>query len=77
MCICTMEVSEVAVKTQSFNTRQTMSTNTFEVFQSRDAAAKDVALHHHDFFEVYFFCFAVCRCAMHILLFFVKGPCVF
>ena len=50
-----MEVSEVAVKTQSFNTRQKMSTNTFEVFHYRDAAAKDVALHHHDFFEVYFF----------------------
>ncbi len=45
----------MAVRAQSFNTRQKMGTNTFEVFHYRDAAIKEVALHHHDFYEVYFF----------------------
>ncbi len=45
----------MAVRAQSFNTRQKMSTNTFEVFHYRDTAIKEVALHHHDFYELYFF----------------------
>ena len=46
---------EMAVRAQAFNTRQKMSTNTFEVFHYKDTATKEVALHHHDFYEVYFF----------------------
>ena len=45
----------MAVRAQAFNTRQKMSTNTFEVFHYKDTATKEVALHHHDFYEVYFF----------------------
>jgi len=32
-----------------------MSNNTFEVFRYRDTHIQEVALHHHDFFEIYFF----------------------
>ena len=42
-------------KSQSFNTRQHMKTNTYEVFRYKDAVPKEVALHHHDFYEIYFF----------------------
>ncbi len=42
-------------KTQNFNTRQRMKGNTFEIFRYKDAYPKEVALHHHDFYEVYFF----------------------
>ncbi len=42
-------------KTQSFNTRQRMKGNTFEVFRYKDAHPKEVPLHHHDFYEIYFF----------------------
>ena len=45
----------MAVRAQSFNTRQKMSNNTFEVFHYRDSDIKEVALHHHDFYEIYFF----------------------
>lgn len=45
----------MASRTQSFNTRQKMGSNTFEVFHYRDEYIKEVALHHHDFYEVYFF----------------------
>ncbi len=45
----------MATKSQRFNTRQTMHSNTFEVFRYKDAYLKEVALHHHDFYEVYFF----------------------
>lgn len=45
----------MAVRAQSFNTRQRMQNNTFEIFHYRDANIGEVALHHHDFFEVYFF----------------------
>ena len=44
----------MAVKHQRFDTRQTMQRNTFEVFRYKDAYLKEVALHHHDFNEVYF-----------------------
>ncbi len=32
-----------------------MMSEDFEIFHYRDAYLKDVALHHHDFFELYFF----------------------
>ena len=45
----------MATKHQRFDTRQTMHNNTFEIFRYKDAYLKEVALHHHDFYEVYFF----------------------
>lgn len=42
-------------KIQRFDTRQYMRSNTFEIFRYKDAYMKEVALHHHDFYEVYFF----------------------
>ena len=45
----------MATRTQAFSNRQKMNRNTFEVFHYRDAYPKEVALHHHDFYEIYFF----------------------
>jgi len=45
----------MATKTHSFTSRQKMRTNTFEVFHYKDSHMTEVALHHHDFYEVYFF----------------------
>lgn len=45
----------MAPKPQSFDSRQHMQKNTYEVFHYRDDHPKDVALHHHDFYEIYFF----------------------
>ena len=45
----------MATKHQRFDVRQTMHNTTFEVFRYKDAYLKEVALHHHDFYEVYFF----------------------
>ena len=45
----------MASKAQRFETRQHMNKNTFEIFRYKDAYLKEVALHHHDFYEVYFF----------------------
>ena len=45
----------MATKSQAFNSRQYMRGNTFEIFRYKDAYPKEVALHHHDFYEVYFF----------------------
>ena len=45
----------MASKNQRFDTRQTMHRNTFEIFRYKDSYLKEVALHHHDFYEVYFF----------------------
>lgn len=45
----------MATKTHSFTSRQKMRTNTFEVFHYKDTHMTEVALHHHDFYEVYFF----------------------
>ena len=42
-------------KIQRFDDRQHMKTGTFEIFRYRDDYPKEVALHHHDFYEVYFF----------------------
>ena len=45
----------MAVKPQHFEPRQYMRSDTYEVFLYKDAYLKEVALHHHDFYEVYFF----------------------
>ena len=45
----------MATRHQKFDTRQTMHGTTFEIFRYKDAYLKEVALHHHDFYEVYFF----------------------
>ena len=45
----------MATRHQKFDTRQIMHGNTFEIFRYKDAYLKEVALHHHDFYEVYFF----------------------
>jgi hypothetical protein len=45
----------MASRTHSFTTRQKMSRNTFEIFHYRDETVQEVTLHHHDFYEVYFF----------------------
>lgn len=41
--------------TQAFNTRQVMSRAGFEIFHYHDPEIKEIPIHHHDFFEVYFF----------------------
>lgn len=43
------------VKTQRFENRQHMQCNTYEVFRYKDDYPKEVMLHHHDFYELYFF----------------------
>ena len=40
---------------QRFDPRQHMRTGDFEIFHYRDSAPGPVAIHHHDFYEVYFF----------------------
>ena len=45
----------MAVKHQRFEARQTMHNQTYEIFRYKDAYPKEVTLHHHDFYEVYFF----------------------
>ncbi len=45
----------MASRPQTFTTRQMMRRNTFEIFHYRDQSLQDVALHHHDFYEIYFF----------------------
>ena len=45
----------MASRAQTFNTRQRMNRDSFEVFHYRDESVKEVALHHHDFYEIYFF----------------------
>lgn len=43
------------VGAQSFDSRQSMKNKQFEVFHYRDKKMDNVGIHHHDFFEVYFF----------------------
>jgi AraC-like DNA-binding protein len=45
----------MAHKTHNFTDRQKMSRNTFEIFHYKDENRKEVPLHHHDFYEIYFF----------------------
>ncbi|HIS98833.1 MAG TPA: helix-turn-helix domain-containing protein [Candidatus Faecaligallichristensenella faecipullorum] len=41
---------------QPFTRRQIMLKNQYEIYRYHDAHLSEVALHHHDFYEVYFFC---------------------
>ena len=43
------------VRVQRFDSRQMMKDKRFEVFHYRDKKMDGVSIHHHDFFEVYFF----------------------
>ena len=45
----------MASRPQTFNTRQMMRRNSYEIFHYRDESMQEVALHHHDFYEIYFF----------------------
>ncbi len=40
---------------QNFTVRQKMLSSTFEIYRYRDSYLHQVALHHHDFYEVYLF----------------------
>ena len=40
-------------RNQRFDPRQTMQTDTFEVFHYKDPSPSAVEVHHHDFYEVY------------------------
>lgn len=42
-------------KTYTITDRQHMQSLTYELFRYRDSNPRDVALHHHDFYEIYFF----------------------
>ena len=42
-------------RTQRFDPRQTMRSKTFEIFHYHDSKPGSVEVHHHDFYEVYFF----------------------
>jgi len=41
-------------RSQSFDPRQTMQSETFEVFHYREPRPNTVEVHHHDFYEVYY-----------------------
>jgi len=45
----------MATRTHSFTSRQKMSRSTYEIFHYKDESIQEVALHHHDFYEIYFF----------------------
>ena len=45
----------MASRTHHFTSRQKMSKATFEIFHYRDESMQEVGLHHHDFYEIYFF----------------------
>lgn len=40
---------------QIFDTRQSMSNKHFEIFHYCDQSMRNIGVHHHDFYEVYFF----------------------
>ena len=41
--------------TQKWDSRQHMLSDNYEIFHYKDSYLKDVALHHHDFYEIYCF----------------------
>lgn len=45
----------MAKRAQSFDPRQNMSGKHYEIFHYYDRNKRDVDLHHHDFYEIYFF----------------------
>ncbi len=42
-------------KVQNFITRQYMLQHSYEIYRYRDSYLNEVALHHHDFYEIYLF----------------------
>ncbi len=42
-------------KAQIFDSRQSMKNGQFEVFYYKDRRPSDIGVHHHDFYEIYFF----------------------
>ncbi|MBP3673322.1 MAG: helix-turn-helix domain-containing protein [Oscillospiraceae bacterium] len=40
---------------QRFDSRQSMKNKRFEVFHYRDKKLENISVHHHDFYEIYFF----------------------
>lgn len=42
-------------RSQTFNPRQHMIRRNYEIFRYRDTYLNEVALHHHDFYEIYLF----------------------
>lgn len=40
---------------QPFSKRQTMMNPTYEIHHYKDSYLEEIALHHHDFYEIYFF----------------------
>ena len=45
----------MAKRTHVFDPRQNMNRPDFEIFHYQDAKMQEVELHHHDFYEVYYF----------------------
>ena len=45
----------MAKLTQKFDARQKMSRKNFEIFHYKDAKINSVDIHHHDFYEIYYF----------------------
>lgn len=52
--LCRKEAVILAIQPKGFDPRQQMKSADFELQYKRDSYLKDVELHHHDFFEVYF-----------------------
>ncbi len=49
------EVRRMRRRAQSFDPRQEMRSRDYEIFHFRDPKMQEVPLHHHDFYEIYFF----------------------
>ena len=54
----------MANRAQRFDSRQSMKNKQFEIFHYKDKEPSNVGIHHHDFYEIYFFlhgdvCFTV------------------
>ena len=49
------EVRRMRRRAQSFDPRQEMQSRDYEIFHFRDPKMQEVPLHHHDFYEIYFF----------------------
>lgn len=45
----------MAKRAQTFDPRQKMSGKNYEIFHYYDRTRRDVDLHHHDFYEIYYF----------------------
>lgn len=45
----------MAIRAQHFDSRQSMKNRRFEVFHYREEKPEVVSVHHHDFYEIYFF----------------------